>query len=55
MVDRQKKYLGSFKSEESAARLYDKVSIQQQGLKAKTNFTYTRDDLAEILALQPLV
>ena len=49
MVNKQKKYLGSLQNPEQAARLYDKVVIQQQGLKAKTNFSYTRDDLVMLL------
>ena len=55
MVNRQKKYLGSLQSEEKAARLYDKVVIQYQGLKAKTNFAYNRDQISKILKLKPLV
>ncbi|TNV83479.1 hypothetical protein FGO68_gene3610 [Halteria grandinella] len=54
MVNREKKYLGSMPNEEGAARLYDRVVIQQQGLKAKTNFSYTRDDLAQILKMRSL-
>jgi hypothetical protein len=55
MVNRQKKYLGSLSSEEKAARLYDKVVIQYQGLKAKTNFAYNRDQLIKILKMSPIV
>ena len=55
MVNRQKKYLGSLQSEEKAARLYDKVVIQYQGLKAKTNFAYNRDQLMKILKMKPIV
>ncbi len=55
MVNRQKKYLGSLPSEEKAARTYDKVVIQYQGVRAKTNFAYTRDQIAKILKLKPLV
>jgi hypothetical protein len=42
MVNRAKKYLGTLPSEELAAKFYDKVSIQYQGIKAKTNFPYSR-------------
>lgn len=54
MINRQKKYLGTLSSEEAAARFYDKVSIQYQGLKAKTNFAYTAAQVDQILKLQPL-
>jgi hypothetical protein len=40
MVNRKKKYLGTLNSEELAAKFYDKVAIQYQGVKAKTNFQY---------------
>ncbi|TNV83287.1 hypothetical protein FGO68_gene1185 [Halteria grandinella] len=52
MVNKQKKYLGSMQNPEHAARLYDRVVIQQQGLKAKTNFAYTRDDLVMLLRVK---
>lgn len=55
MVDREKKYLGTLNSEEKAARLYDKVVIQYQGIKAKTNFAYNREQLVRILRMRPLV
>jgi len=42
MVNRKKKYLGTLPSEEQAAKFYDKVAIQYQGLKAKTNFSYNK-------------
>lgn len=38
-----RKYLGAINSEEQAARFYDKYLIIIQGIKAKTNFSYTRD------------
>jgi hypothetical protein len=42
MVNRKKKYLGTLPTEELAAKFYDKVAIQYQGAKAKTNFPYTK-------------
>jgi hypothetical protein len=42
MVNRKKKYLGTLNSEELAAKFYDKVAIQYQGVKAKTNFQYNK-------------
>jgi hypothetical protein len=49
MVNRKKKYAGTFKSEEEAARRYDKVALQYHGTKAKTNFQYSQDEVEEIL------
>jgi len=54
MINRQKKYLGTLPSEEQAARFYDRVSIQYQGLKAKTNFAYTAAQVDQILKMAPL-
>ena len=55
MVNRKKKYLGTLNSEELAAKFYDKVAIQYQGVKAKTNFLYNKLQIIEILKLQPLL
>lgn len=41
MIDGEKVYLGTVDSLLKAAILYDIVSIQMKGLKAKTNFIYT--------------
>lgn len=38
-----KRYVGSACTEEEAARVYDKRSIVSAGLKAKTNFAYTKE------------
>lgn len=32
-----------------AAKVYDRFSIQNLGLRAKTNFSYKRNDLIEIM------
>ena len=55
MVNRKKKYLGTLQSEELAAKFYDKVAIQYQGSKAKTNFPYNKQQVMQILRLQPLL
>ena len=55
MVNRKKKYLGTLQSEELAAKFYDKVAIQYQGAKAKTNFPYNKQQVMQILRLQPLL
>lgn len=55
MVNRKKKYLGTLNSEDLAAKFYDKVAIQYQGAKAKTNFQYNKQQIIEVLKLQPLL
>jgi hypothetical protein len=42
-------YYGGIKNEEKAARLYDKVAIIEHGIKAKTNFPYTKAQIEIIL------
>ena len=49
MTGLNKLYLGAIESEEEAARIYDKYAILHQGMKAKTNFTYTKYDILDIL------
>ncbi len=41
--------MGSAKSEEEAARIYDKKAITSNGLKAKTNFHYNKRELEAII------
>lgn len=55
MVNRKKKYLGTLNSEELAAKFYDKVAIQYQGVKAKTNYQYNKQQIIDVLKLQPLL
>jgi hypothetical protein len=38
----RKRYIGSIGSEEAAARIYDHYAIINHGLRAKTNFQYTK-------------
>ena len=45
----RKNYFGGVSDEVEAARLYDKLSIVQQGISAKTNFNYTKSDLLDVL------
>eukprot|EP00357_Protocruzia_adherens_P012033 CAMPEP_0114999866 /NCGR_PEP_ID=MMETSP0216-20121206/16406_1 /TAXON_ID=223996 /ORGANISM="Protocruzia adherens, Strain Boccale" /LENGTH=449 /DNA_ID=CAMNT_0002364833 /DNA_START=107 /DNA_END=1456 /DNA_ORIENTATION=- len=55
MVDKKKRYIGSYSAEIEAARSYDKAAIQNHGVRAKTNFQYGEDDLKEILTSSPIL
>jgi len=49
MVNKKKRYVGSYDTEEQASRTYDKVCIQNHGIKAKTNHFYTEEEIKQIL------
>lgn len=51
MINQKKVYLGAIKTETIAARFYDYIAIISQGLNAKTNFSYTANDLLRIVRL----
>ena len=42
MVEKRKTYVGTFKNDEEAARVYDLYAIYTNGINAKTNFVYTK-------------
>ena len=48
-LNHYKEYKGGFDTEDDAAKLYDRKSICTFGLKAKTNFDYTKREILEIL------
>jgi hypothetical protein len=39
----KKQYIGAIEDEAEAAQIYDWHAIVTQGIRAKTNFSYTRD------------
>ena len=51
MSNKNKPYLGTFNSEELAARIYDIESIKQNGRYAKTNFSYSKEQIKKIIEL----
>ena len=48
-LNHYKEYKGGFDCEEDAAKMYDRKSICTFGLKAKTNYNYTKQEVLEIL------
>ena len=49
MSKNSKPYIGTYYSEEIAARIYDIASIKKNGIKAKTNFYYNNEQIDRIL------
>ena len=43
MQNKGKSYIGSYNSEEYAARVYDILAIKYRGIKARTNFIYNKN------------
>lgn len=50
MSNGKKQYIGGINSEEEAARIYDEIAIRSNGLRAKTNFSYTKQDLLILIS-----
>ena len=48
MMNNKKSYIGSYDSEELAGRIYDKLALKYKGIKAKTNFKYTNQQIKNI-------
>jgi hypothetical protein len=48
MVNKKKRYIGTFTNEEEAARSYDKIAIQFHKNKIKTNFYYAQEEIEKI-------
>jgi len=45
----RKRYIGSIPTEEMAARIYDCFSIISHGLRAKTNFSYRKNEILDMV------
>ena len=48
MVNKSKTYIGTYSSESIAARIYDIIAIKNRGIKARTNFVYSKNQLTKI-------
>lgn len=48
-INYSKKYVGTYPTEKQAAIVYDFYSIAHHGSKAKTNFSYKRDLIADMI------
>ena len=49
MINNKKCYIGSYFSEDTAARIYDIFSIKNRGIKARTNFKYNNIQIKKII------
>jgi len=47
-INKKNTYLGSYKNEKIAAQIYDIMSLNKKGLKAKTNFKYSHELIKKI-------
>ena len=54
MIDKKKRYIGNYKTEEEATSTYDIVAIQNHGNKAKTNFYYSSDEILQIQKMKKI-
>ena len=52
MINRRKTYVGTYPSEEIAARVYDIMSIKYRGIKARTNFKYNSGQIKMIKKIE---
>jgi len=48
MINKSKSYIGSYPSEDLAARIYDVLSLKNRGVKARTNFKYNSRQIEKI-------
>jgi hypothetical protein len=48
MINNKKYYIGSYLSEEIAARIYDILAIKNRGIQARTNFIYNNAQITKI-------
>lgn len=51
MINKSKSYVGSYATEDLAARIYDIVSLKNHGNKAKTNFNYSKQEIKQLITL----
>ena len=49
MTNKSKSYVGSYPTEDLAARIYDIVSLKNHGTKAKTNFCYSEGEIQQLI------
>lgn len=51
-INNKNTYLGSYKSEIIAAKIYDLMAIKKKGIKARTNFKYNNQQIKKIINLE---
>ena len=50
-----KYFVGSKNNEYEAALLYDKVAIQNHGIDAQCNFSYTKDQIIDFIQTENMI
>ena len=51
MANKKKIYIGSYPAEDDAARIYDILTLKFRGIKAKTNYYYSYEQIKKMLEL----
>ena len=49
MINKKKRYIGTYHTDVEAAKIYDRVTLQHHGVFAKTNFPYSESEITKIL------
>jgi CRISPR/Cas system-associated exonuclease Cas4 (RecB family) len=49
MINKNKRYFGVLEDEEHSALIYDKIAIMFHGMKARTNYSYSVEEVKDIL------
>lgn len=49
LANKSKHYVGKLSSQHQAARIYDRIQIYEFGIQARTNFSYTKEEVMRIL------
>ena len=51
MIEKRKTYIGTYRTEEEASRVYDRFAILINGITAKTNHSYSKHQVLSILRM----
>ena len=51
MINKKKVYIGTYSSESITSRMYDIIAIKNRGIKARTNYFYSKNQVKKIIAM----